>query len=84
MFMYTVYDAAAKGYFNPISFPTDDLAKRAFQAAALGGDPTIAKYPNEHSLWRTGEFDPQTGVCVGYSTPERVCFAHELLSQVPK
>lgn len=82
MFMYSLYDAAAKGYCNPIPFPTDDLAKRSLQAAAQGGDPVIAKYPNEYSLWKVGFFHPETGVMEGSAAPERVCFAHELLTKV--
>lgn len=62
LFMYSVYDSAAKAFLPPFTFPTKDMAVREFRACANDDAHAFCKYASDYTLFEVGEFNPETGV----------------------
>lgn len=60
-YFYSVYDAAAQSYSDPIVLATDAIAARGFQTESQNPDSVIAKFPTDFTLFCVGEFDTVSG-----------------------
>ena len=57
--MYSIKDEL-NGFTPSIPFPSDEVAKRYFREIKEN-NITIKTTPQDFSLWKTGEFDTETG-----------------------
>lgn len=62
---YSVYDDASKSYSDPLFFVNDDVAIRAFTATVKPGS-LLFDYPEDYTLVRVADFDPNTGIFDSY------------------
>lgn len=65
MKVYATFDVKAAAYGKPMFLTTDGLATRLFVEVAKDAKSEVAKYPADYSLYRIGEYDPNTGVLTG-------------------
>jgi hypothetical protein len=59
--LFTVYDSAAAMYLEPFVAPSVDFAIRSFRQAVNTPDHQFNVFPQDYTLFVTGEFDPETG-----------------------
>jgi hypothetical protein len=59
--VFSIFDAKAKAFSDPIYLPNVAIAERAFKIAA--NDPTshICQTPTDYTLFHLGEWDDETG-----------------------
>ena len=79
---YTIFDSALEAYNQDYSLENDAMALRQF-ANMANEDTTIAKNPEDYSLWRIGTFETTTAQL----TPEEptcIAKAHEHVIQFKK
>ncbi len=62
MNVYTVLDAAAERYLTPFFSGTVEEAIRSFREACSSEGHQFAKFPEDYSLWKVGEWEAETGV----------------------
>lgn len=75
MKMFAIRDVKAEGYNTPFFQPTFGLAERAFKDACQDEKTTLAKHPEDYSLYYLGEFDQTSGQMKIEDTPKHVCNA---------
>lgn len=75
MKMFAIRDVKAEGYNTPFFQPTFGLAERAFKDACQDEKTTLAKHPEDYSLYYLGEFDQTSGLMKVEETPKHVCNA---------
>ena len=61
MLIFSVFDAKALAYLQPIFCKTEGLAVRSFTAAVEQVGHDFNRYAEDYSLWLLGEFDEQAG-----------------------
>lgn len=59
--VYSFYDSKAKTYHTPFFLKQDGQAIRAFLDLVNNPQTDIAKYPEDFSLFKLGQFDDETG-----------------------
>lgn len=59
--IYSVYDAKAVAYIQPFFAPTDGIALRMFGQAASDENHQFARWEEDYTLYRVGEFNDDTG-----------------------
>lgn len=57
--MYAIKDEL-NGFTSPIPFMNEELAKR-YMKDQYNNNPTIANSPEDFSIWKTGEYNTETG-----------------------
>nr|QJB19048.1 MAG: nonstructural protein [Microvirus sp.] len=82
--VFAVRDVKADAFGNLICVPTKGLAVRAFADACADARSPMAMYPEDHSLYEVGEYDPNSGTIKGHALPQLVISASEVLSQSKK
>lgn len=60
-YLYSIYDAAAQSYGDPIIFASDAVAARSFQIESQNSDSVVAKFPTDFTVFCIGEFDTVSG-----------------------
>lgn len=60
-YLYSVYDAAAQNYSDPVIFTSDAVASRNFQIESQNQDSVLAKFPVDFTMFCVGEFDTSSG-----------------------
>lgn len=66
---YVIHDTKSAAYSNPWYQPTDATALRVISEVLKDGNNTIAKYPEDHRIYRIGQFDSDTGIFLALTTP---------------
>lgn len=69
--MFSIFDCKAKAYLQPFFSLNSDTATREFDAA-VNGESTFSKFPEDYSLFRLGSFDQVTGQTELLATPDHV------------
>ena len=80
---YTIYDNKQELYHPPFQFDNDKMAIRYFSDLA-NDDTTIAKHPEDYSLFWCGQFENDTGENIGQKNPVHLANAHEHAIQSKK
>lgn len=60
-----IYDQAAGRYLDPFVSPSIEFAIRSFREAANDPEHQFARFPGDYTLFKIGEFDPETGQLTG-------------------
>ena len=83
MNLYSVRDVKANVFNNPFAQQSDGAAIRGFQQEVNRVDPNnmINLYPSDFSLYRTGEFDSDSGTIQSLPQPALVVEAVSLVIQ---
>jgi hypothetical protein len=76
---FTIYDSVHQQYFQPHHFENEGLSLRQF-ADLANEETTIAKNPQDYSLWHIGSFETTTGELTP-SEPVCIAKAHEHVLQ---
>lgn len=74
---YTIYDSKAKAYMEPFYSLNDETATRRFSNDVNHAEGLFSKFPEDFSLFHSGEFDYETGIN-SEQTPVHVCNAIRL------
>lgn len=64
--VYSVFDSKAAVYGVPFFMPKDAMAVRAFTDLANDPNSTVAKHPEDYTLFKIGEYDDQLGSVEGH------------------
>jgi hypothetical protein len=78
--MYCVRDSKAEYYMAPFLAINDATAKRNIQAA-MQSDNDVSKFPEDHSLWKLGEYDDATGKIEARDAPTHLANCVELVQE---
>jgi hypothetical protein len=79
--LYAVHDTKAGTYMMPFPMLTDQLALRSFQQGCLDPQTPMAQYPLDHSIFRIGTYDDETGILES-ETPIHLQTAIQAIKQV--
>lgn len=74
-----IYDAGAKVFSQPFAVRHVAEARRSVQQTVNDGQSTMAKYPDQFSLWQVADWDDDKGVMVALAQPELVTQAAALV-----
>lgn len=61
MYLFTVFDSAAKAYLEPFAAPTVEFAIRGFRQAVNQPGHQFGKFPDDYTLFSIGAFDQEMG-----------------------
>ena len=81
LFIFSIYDSAAKFYMPPFMVPNKGVALREFADACNHKDSFLAKHPADFRMFRLGDFDDNSGVLSPLAQPEFLCNAVEFLNK---
>lgn len=56
-YFYSIYDSCNESYSDPMVFPTDATAKRAFALESMNPESMLHKFPIDFTLMLVGSFD---------------------------
>lgn len=76
MKMFAIKDKKAEGFNTPFFQTTFGLAERAFKDACTDEKTSLAKHPEDFSLYYLGDFDQSTGRLNITEDPKHVCDAN--------
>lgn len=77
---YAVYDNKTMQYMPPFTATNDSVAIRHFEGG-LQTDGIMQRNPEDFSLWRVGQWEPDTANMIG-TTSECIGKAHELIARM--
>ena len=77
--LFTLRDAKAEAFLDPIFARTRAEAIRSLEGAVNGADSDFQKYPHDFDLFEVGTFDQVTGKLEGHIAPVHVISAFELV-----
>lgn len=80
--MFSIYDKKADQFNVPFFFAHDGQAVRAFSDLANDSQSTIAKHPDDYSLYCVGIFGDDVGKVSAYEKPERIVEASALVERI--
>lgn len=75
---YSVYDAKAACYAQPVFYKTEGEARRAFTNACNLKEHPFFGNPEDYTLFAIGDYDDAKGHMAAYTTPKPVCKALEV------
>lgn len=75
--MYAIYDSQSQSYNNPFYFLNDNIARRS-AADFLADDNEISRHPADYTMFKLGQYDPQSGAITVYDTKIRLFGFHEI------
>lgn len=75
--IFTIYDEKSESYSPPFFMATKGLAIRAFTETANGGETSIAKHPEDFTLYDLGDWDDQNGLFHQPDNPKPIIKAIE-------
>lgn len=78
--IFSIYDEKACVYNTPQYLAHKGEAIRMLQTTVDNKDSMLNKYPEDYSLYCLGTFDDNKGAFRGYSNPELVVRASELIA----
>lgn len=81
--MYTLYDSCSQSYNNPFYFLNDNIAKRAAIDLLKRGETEISNHPEDFTMFKIGQYDPQTAEITIYDTKIPLIRMHELAANLP-
>lgn len=58
--LYSIYDSKTQVFFSPMTFHSDDHAKRQVKSQAKSG--IVAEFPEDFSLYCLGDFNDSNGL----------------------
>lgn len=73
--IFSVYDAKAQAYNDPVFLPNQAIAERSFRIAANDPKSFIGQCPTDYTLFYLGEFDDETGRMELLNTPQAIGLA---------
>lgn len=82
MNLYTIFDEKADFFSNPFAARTDAEATRSFREALADPNTIFAKSPRDFILYKTAEFDSNTGHTEGLAMPKHIVDAMSLVSPI--
>lgn len=68
----SVRDKLSDIYSQPMYFPTQGMAVRAFQDALKDPQNNIQKHPDDYDLYQLGEWDDTTGAFKNETPPKLI------------
>lgn len=71
--IYTIKDTKAECYLPPFTMRTDGEAIRAFDDTVQREGTAIHDHPEDFCLFKVGEFNQGTGICVGVECKSLGC-----------
>ncbi len=80
LFAYSIRDTVSETFSAPFYTPNDGVALRFVGQMIADVNNPLHKYPNDHFLYRVGEFSTESG-CLKATDPTQIC---TVLSLVPK
>lgn len=80
---FAIYDVAIKAFVQPFYMNSTSEAVRALQNEACNADSTIAKNPNDFTLYRLGTWDNISGM-FSQNENERIGTVAELTATLEK
>jgi len=78
-----VYDKKAEAYAQPFFQKSENLAIRAFMAAARDTDSLLNKFSEDYALYVLSSFEDETGVFSNVPAPILLCTATQALFDAP-
>lgn len=72
---FAIKDLKAEGFNTPFFQQTFGLAERSFKDACQDEKTSLAKHPEDYSLFFIGEFNQSTGIFEPQNPPKHVCDA---------
>lgn len=81
MKVFQIYDLKAEAYLEPIYTETTGLAIRRFQATTNNPKSVFCEYPEDFTLYETGEWDSRTGRHTEHENPIPLGKANEFKTQ---
>ncbi len=83
LLVFSVYDAAAEAYLEPMFFGTKGMAVRSFSDAINAEDHAFGRHAADFTLFHIGMFDQSSGVLKALDTPDSLGVAVQYLERVP-
>lgn len=80
LFVYTIYDAAARAFLQPFFVRSKGEAIRSFSDAVNDEKTQFHKHVGDFSLFYVADYDDNAGTFVCPTAPERIVTAVEVLS----
>ncbi len=80
IFVFSIFDNAAKAYARPFFAVTDAMAMRGFRDIACDASSDVGKHPSDYALFRLGIFDDVSGCISGDALPECLVSAQEMVA----
>lgn len=81
--IYAVFDDATETFLQPFFVKTEKEAYRALDAC-LGQEGQISRFPDDHYLYRLGDYNNVSGALNGLSNPHRVIGCRERIAYLTK
>lgn len=72
---FSIFDSKAAAFAPPFFMARPELALRAFRDLAADPAASIAKHPEDYSLYLVGEFDDATGMLKAAGQPVHLATA---------
>lgn len=82
MRLYTMFDSKAETFGRPVCAPTDAAAMRSVQKLLVDTNSPYHQNPEDFSLFRTGDFDDQTGITKTCGAPILVATCMQLWQEL--
>lgn len=79
--LFAIYDSKAEAYNTPFCFNTIGQATRAFTDEAQNPQSSIAKHPEDFTLFELGSFDDSSASFELHATPKSIGTALEFVSR---
>jgi len=64
--IYSTYDAKVKAFHPPLAFRNSGEATRWFTDMSNDPKSNLCRYPEDYSLFETGEFNDESGLIIQY------------------
>lgn len=75
--VFSIYDTKAENYSQPFIQTTTGLGLRFLEQLANDKQTVVSRYPEDHILFRLGEWDQRTGSIVMDKAPTSIAKALE-------
>lgn len=82
LLVFSVYDAAAEAYLNPIFFRTKGEAIRTFSDAANAEDHDFRRHAGDYTLFHIGFFHVDSGLMEPLPTPDSLGLALQFIERL--
>lgn len=73
--IFSIFDAKAAAFNDPVFLPNQAIAERSFRLAANDPQSFIGQCPTDYTLFCLGEWNDDTGRLELYDTPQAIGLA---------
>lgn len=73
--LFSILDAKAQAFSDPVFLPNNAIAERSFKIAANDPNSYIGQCPTDYTLFALGEWDDETGKFTLLDTPQAIGLA---------